>query len=200
MCVPAVLGRRLPWLLEAWGRVALMLFLLLMLASSVSSSSPLSSPPAPVSPAPDQYHAPTPSSTPPSPVLHHIGCSFKVSNFTDYAFRFIHALERAEAGQPVDPATGRARIRYESVPLAAYSNAHDWLVYICDAVGHNNITVFFAVGSQDMINTLSIVTRYVGIPIIGYVTQRETAPITVSIFFHISLILCTILEVLHKLY
>lgn len=107
---------------------------------------------------------------------HHIGGSFEVPNFTEYAVSFRRALAR----RGVVAASGGG-IRYEAVSLQAWRNAHEWLVYVCDAVQHNNITAFVAVGRQDMINTLAIVTRYVGIPILGYNTAPQTgAPIRVS--------------------
>lgn len=113
-----------------------------------------------------------PSSPPgPLPPLHHIGGAFEVANFTEVAVEFIHALNHS-----VPP----THVRFEAINLQAWSNLHEWLVYICDAVAHNNVTVFLAVGSQDMVNTLAIVTEYVGIPVIGYVTDKITASSTVS--------------------
>ena len=126
----------------------------------------------------------TPSPAPLAPLLppvpvppkHHIGGSFEVSNFTEYAIEFVHALNRSL------PPT---HVQFEAINLQAWSNLHGRLMYICDAVAHNNVTVFLAVGSQDMVNTLSIVTEYVGIPVIGYVTDTVTASSTVSSVFHI---------------
>ena len=130
--------------------------------------------------------APLPPSSPPLP-LHHIAGIFEVTNFTEYAIHFNQALSR-EVSSSAAALVGH--VRMEAISLQAWNNAHDRLTYICDACRHNNITVFFAVGSQDMLNTLSIVTRYVGIPIIGYNTDKDSSPIRVSPHFKLANHLC----------
>ena len=101
--------------------------------------------------------------------LHHVAGIFEVDNFTDYALYFNRALAR-ETAAAGGPGMG---VRMEALSLPAWSNAHDQLTYICDACRHHNITAFVAVGGQDLLNTLSIVTRYVGVPIVGYNTDTD---------------------------
>lgn len=124
--------------------------------------------------------APGPNATPSAPMaVHHIGAMFQVDNFTAYALAFRRAI--ANANNQMD-----AHVRLEGVALPSgeelldnLKSAANRLTYICDAVQHNNITTFLAIGGQDMLNTLSIVTQYVGIPVIGYNTARQTVAIMV---------------------
>ena len=116
------------------------------------------------------------------PRVQYVGALLQVDNFTEYALEFRRAL----AASNQQPGSG---IHLEGVslpigdnlaPRSELKSAANRLIYICDAVSHNNITTFVAIGGQDLMNTLSIVTSYVGLPIIGYNTDRQNMAIRVS--------------------
>ena len=68
------------------------------------------------------------------------------------------------------------KVTLEGIPMtlnASESDAKDYLEYICNAVFNLNVTTFLAVGPQKIINILSIVTNYVGIPVVGYNTDSQ---------------------------
>ena len=138
--------------------------------SSVSPSSPSS----PLSPS-----SPSSSNTPDAPIQH-IAALFEVNNVTSLALLFNESLRRVNEGSAAPG--GEPRVKLDGVSLTALQNVHNTIIYVCDAIKHFNITAFVAVGSQRIINTLSIVTYQTGIPVLAYVT--EPAPMAVTVGNH----------------
>ena len=108
-------------------------------------------------------------------IVQHVGALFELPDFSIYQTALQASINRTNtAGGP-----GRWA-HLAGVALPALNNTHQSIIYICDAVLNNNISAFIAIGSQDTINILSIVTSYVGIPIVGYSTSKKTTSLRVS--------------------
>jgi hypothetical protein len=65
--------------------------------------------------------------------------------------------------------------------LMAVGGVGPVLVYVCDAVKHNNVSAFIVVGEQHLINTVLIATRHLGVPLLGYNIERPTVDIRVCL-------------------
>jgi len=65
--------------------------------------------------------------------------------------------------------------------LTAVGGVTPVLVYVCDAVKHNNISAMVVIGEHQLINTVLTATRYLGVPLLGYNTDRTSVDIRVSI-------------------
>ena len=110
--------------------------------------------------------------------IHHIAAMFKVDNFTAHALAFQEAISLTNAADLLP-----THISLEGLALPAehpFENPHSALIYVCDAIYNHNVTSFLAVGDQDMINILSIVTQYLGVPLISYNTDKYETFVRVS--------------------
>ena len=105
--------------------------------------------------------------------VHHLAALLKVSNFTSAKQVFLEAIDSANS----DPTT---KVTLAGIPMSPQSNPQDNLIYICDAVYNHNVTTFLVIGPQKIINILSIVTNYVGIPVVGYNTDTHKVGVKVS--------------------
>lgn len=74
-------------------------------------------------------------------------------------------------------------MRLKGVPLqAAPGGVHpDLMPLFCNAVRHDNVSVFLVFGDQHVMNALSVVTSYLGIPVLGYNTDRKVAALRVGL-------------------
>lgn len=105
--------------------------------------------------------------------VYRIGAVFQAENFSDWAQSFQEAVSRTnEVKERI--------IRVDGVALPDLGNPHSILVYLCDAIAHNNLSVVVVSGNQDLINTVSIATRHVRLPLIAYNTDRKPVTIRVS--------------------
>ncbi len=109
----------------------------------------------------------------PPPHVHHIAALLEAANHSSTQAAFLEAISAANR-DPHSPVT------LQGVSLAQQTDPPFYLAYICDAILNHNVTTFVAIGSQKMINILSIVTTYVGIPVIGYNTQARRVAVQVS--------------------
>ena len=75
-----------------------------------------------------------------------------------------------------------ASAQYSKVSLEALSNPDDTIWYFCSAIEKHNLTAMIAVGDQNTINTINIISKYLGIPILGYNLDRHPADMLVGIF------------------
>ena len=101
--------------------------------------------------------------------IHHIAALLEGSNFSAAKLTFMEAIDVANRDHTT-------KVTLEGIPMtlnASESDAKDYLEYICNAVFNLNVTTFLAVGPQKIINILSIVTNYVGIPVVGYNTDSQ---------------------------
>lgn len=62
---------------------------------------------------------------------------------------------------------------FKALALPVIGSPLNLLVYTCDAVFHANISAFVVIGDQNTINTVSIVTKHIAIPILGYNIERK---------------------------
>lgn len=108
--------------------------------------------------------------------VYRIGAVFQTDNFSDWTQSFQESVSRTN--QVKDRV-----FRVEGVAIPALRNPHSLLVYVCEAIAHNNLSVIVASGSQDLINTVSIATRHVRLPLIAYNTDRKPVAIRVSAVF-----------------
>jgi hypothetical protein len=105
---------------------------------------------------------------------HYIGAMFEEPDFKLCSEAVHGSIQRMNR----DPTT---RVRLRNVSLASFSDVGKDLIYLCDAIQHHNITSMIVIGGQNMINTVSIATKYLGIPIIGYNTGRGAVSVKVSL-------------------
>lgn len=119
-----------------------------------------------------------PSAPRPRPV-YNVGAIFEVENITYHVREFQRAI--GEINKQND-----TLLEAKEIVLHPYRNVGDNFRYICDAIHSNNITAFFVMGSQNTINIVSIVTKYVGIPVIGYNSNKNTIAVRVSTVFVIT--------------
>ena len=105
--------------------------------------------------------------------VHHIAALLKVSNFTSAKQVFLDAIDSANR----DPST---KVTLAGIPLKTWSSPNDNIEYVCDAVFHQNVTTFLVIGPQKIINILSIITNYVGIPVVGYNKDSDQVGAKVS--------------------
>jgi len=120
---------------------------------------------------------PTTRTLPPSYETFHIAAVFQTDNIRDYAKLFEQAVAASDISIASDTVDRSAVLRPLVLPMIGSSN--DLIIYACDAIQHQNVSVFFVVGSQGVINTVSIATRHTGIPLIGYNNDRSSAAIRV---------------------
>ncbi|ELT90376.1 hypothetical protein CAPTEDRAFT_189638 [Capitella teleta] len=121
--------------------------------------------------APCAVHCqPPPAASPTEPLVQHIAAVFEVDNFTSLSARFNRSIGRANHDL--------SGVRLEGVSLMALQNVHSMIIYVCDAILNYNITAFVAIGSQRLVNTLTVVTHQTGIPMLAYVT--EPSPLAVA--------------------
>ncbi len=122
-------------------------------------------------------------SRPTPPHVHHVAGLFEVANFSSLVRIF---------DESISTVNGRGtRVALKGVPLMPLPDPQQTLAYICDAVLHNNVTAFLAIGSQRIINVLSIVTTYVGIPVVGFNTQTGKIAVKVSLYFMLCSCVCS---------
>jgi hypothetical protein len=95
-----------------------------------------------------------------------IGAVFEVENVSAYTLAFKSAVKTVNVADT-------AGIVVREVTMPTLNSVGKNFHYICNAISNHNITIFIAVGSQNMINMLSIITKYLGIPILGYNTDRN---------------------------
>ena len=107
--------------------------------------------------------------------LYHIGALFESKDPEVYAQEFGAVIKSYNGEKNADLPVGDVNLTSTD-----YANVRKTLGILCDAVQHHNITVFFVMGTQDIINILSIVTKYVGIPVIGYNTEVRGFSVRVS--------------------
>ena len=112
--------------------------------------------------------------------IYNIGALFDVNNISLYVLDFNRAIREINNQNDVQ-LEAKEIVLYPDRNISA--NFHS----ICDAIRRNNITAFFVVGSQHTINMVSIVTKHVGIPVIGYKSDRNTIAVRVSnpLFLHL---------------
>ena len=99
--------------------------------------------------------------------IHHIAALLEGSNFTAAKLTFTEVIDAANRDHS-------NKVTLEGIPMSlnvSESHPKDYLEYFCDAIYNLNVTTFLAVGPQKIINILSIVTNYVGIPVVGYSTD-----------------------------
>ncbi len=111
------------------------------------------------------------------PRTYHIGAVFevdKVDNVSEFTTAFQSAIKQVNNKMP------HTGVMARDVTLPYLDDVGNSINYICDAIHNNNVTVFIAVGSQKMINVLTIITKYLGIPIIGYNTDMSHMAVRVS--------------------
>ena len=106
-----------------------------------------------------------------------VGAVFQLDNLTAYTDTFRRALERADGGRPA-----RVRLTGDVVQVAAAAVHPDLMARVCDVIRRHNVSVFLAFGGQDLMNALSVVTSYLGIPVLGYNTDRNVAALRVGRF------------------
>ena len=113
----------------------------------------------------------TSPSDPPKPA-YYIGAIFEVRDVELYA---------DELQRQISTITWPGTLPTDNVTLYYRENVGTDLHHICSAVQRYNISVFFAMGSQDIINVLSIVSKYIGVPVIGYNTDKSSLSVRVSV-------------------
>ena len=113
---------------------------------------------------------------PPDIPVQHIGGMFEVENFTSLSLLFNQSVRKVNESL----ADRQSAYRFGGMTLPALRNVHNVIIYICDAIIHYNVTAFVAVGSQHIINTLTMVTRQTGTPLLAYVTEPAPVAVTVS--------------------
>lgn len=104
---------------------------------------------------------------------HYIGAMFEEASYNVCSEALHASLKRTYS----DPS---AKVTLKKVLMAPFNNVAKALIYLCDAIQHQNITTQVVVGGQHMINTVSITTQFLGIPIIGYNTDRSAVTVKVG--------------------
>lgn len=107
-----------------------------------------------------------------------IAAVFQTSNFSDLAQTFRRAVSRLNTDSSA--AASLTPITFKALALPAFGSPVDLLVYTCDAVFHANVSAFVVIGDQNTINIVSIVTKHIAIPILGYNTERQSVMHRVS--------------------
>jgi hypothetical protein len=100
-----------------------------------------------------------------SPLVAHIGTYFCDGNFTICSDAFNKSIAFHNTSD----------LRLVPVNLLPLPSASDILVYVCDAVASQNISLFVAVGDTESLNLLSLVTAHTEIPLLGYTTDKTKA-------------------------
>ncbi len=118
-------------------------------------------------PQPRSTHRIAPQST------QHIVGFFNVSNFNATSTVFNSTLTDINRNP-------HHHVILQGLSLPPQPDPQANLVYICDAVTHHNVTTFLAIGTQKVLNVLSIVNQYVGIPIVAYNTDTHQVQVKVS--------------------
>ena len=101
--------------------------------------------------------------------IHYIAALLEGSNFTSAKLTFMEAIDVANRDH-------NTKVTLEGLPMSLNVSESDpkrYIEYICDPIYNHNVTTFLAVGPQKIINILSIVTNYVGIPVVGYNTDSQ---------------------------
>ena len=112
-----------------------------------------------------------------SPRERHVGAVFPFDNFTTYKESFRRSLDRVNDAKP-----SRVKLTGETLVAPSGGFSPDFMPRICEAVKRNNFSVFLVFGGQDVMNTLTVVTSYLRIPVLGYNTDRNVAVRRVSAF------------------
>lgn len=102
---------------------------------------------------------------------YHIAAVFQSSNFSDLAQTFKRAVSRLNTD--TSSAGSSTPMTFKALALPVIGSPLNLLVYTCDAVFHANISAFVVIGDQNTINTVSIVTKHIAIPILGYNIERK---------------------------
>ena len=101
----------------------------------------------------------------------YMGAVFEQADFAAYQKTFARAIQRVNAD---------THTSLKEVALPAFDDVHVALMYVCDALDNRTFNSFLVVGGQDTINTLTIVTQYVGIPLLAYNTDVHAVTLPVS--------------------
>ena len=105
-----------------------------------------------------------------APRERHVGAVFPFDNFTTYSESFRRSLDRVN-----DAKTSRVRLTGEALKAPSGGFSPGFMPRICEAVKRTNFSVFLVFGGQDVMNTLSVVTTHLRIPVLGYNTDRNVA-------------------------
>ena len=71
-------------------------------------------------------------------------------------------------------------ISLSGVPLKGSTGPNDTYTQICDISSLINSTAFIVFGTQNAINSAYVMTKYLGIPLMGYNTETESLSVLVS--------------------
>lgn len=102
---------------------------------------------------------------------------FPIGSFADLEQIFrktVARLNGAESG------AAPSSVSFNALALPVLGSPPNLLVYLCDAVFHANISAFVVFGDQNTINTISIVTRHIGAPMLGYNAEKKPVLLRVS--------------------
>ena len=107
----------------------------------------------------------------------HLVAVLPAVNFSDWTVAFQEAVS-ATAGQD-----GSA-LRSPGVALSAAGGVRTVVGEVCAAVERHNVSAIVVVGDQDIINTVLVVARHLGVPLLGYNdAERRAAMSRVSAEF-----------------
>ena len=118
--------------------------------------------------------------------IHNIAALLQVSNFSSAKLAFTEAIDATNRDR-------NTKVTLEGIPMtlnASESHPTDYLEYFCNPIYYHNVTTFLAVGPQKIINILSIVTNYVGIPVVGYNTDTHQVAVQRVSEASIFLVIC----------
>jgi len=97
-------------------------------------------------------------------------------NFSDWTAAFQEAVSTAAVQE------GSA-LRAPGVALSAAGGVQTVVGDVCAAVEHYNVSAMIVVGDQNVINTVLLLARHLGVPLLGYNDdQRRSAISPVSLF------------------
>lgn len=114
------------------------------------------------------------------PEEYQIAGVFQSGNFTELAQVFQNTVDRLNSADGSDVSSNDTSFKALALPVGRFRSPPNLLVYVCDAVFHVNISAFVVIADQNTISTISIVTRHIGVPMLGYNTDKKSVLLRVS--------------------
>ena len=109
---------------------------------------------------------------------YNVSAMLPAENFTEWSASFQEAISIESLRTP--------GLNSNGLVLTAVGGVTPIIVYVCDAVKHNNISAMVVVGEQQLINTVLMATRHLGVPLLGYNTDRASVDIRVTTCLYVN--------------